>query len=884
MRKKFTLRKSSDNKRSKLNLYSNLASSKKSRKSAIKSQRARLAANAPDKFWKKMAYYAHPKNFARFWFSKSGLFMALKISGVILLILLIFIGGLFAYFRKDLNAISPGELAKRVQTNVNTYYDRNGEVIWEDKGDSNYKLVVESDKINENLKEATIAIEDQNFYNHKGVSVSGIMRAVVNNATGGSIQGGSTLTQQLVKQIFFADEAGNRGLSGIPRKIKELILAIEVERMYNKDQILTLYLNESPYGGRRNGVESAAQTYFGKSAKDVTLAEAALIAAIPQNPSLYNPYNTPGNEYLIARQHRVLDNMVSLNMITKEEGEAAKNEPILDTLKPLASQYAGVKAPHFVQMVKEQVEEELGAAVVGRGGLKITTTLDLKIQEKLIEAMNDMFNSNVPTRSGFTNGAATIEDVKTGQIVALMGSRDFNYTGFGQDNAAVASIQPGSTIKALVYSELFSQKPEGSMNYGSGSILKDEPIPNLYGSNVNNADRQFRGDITIRSALATSRNIPAIKAMYISGVQKTLSTIRSMGASSYCTVGVDAQAGLASAIGGCGVRQVDLVNGYGAIARGGVYMKQSSVLEVKNVNGDSLYKWTSDSKRILDPQATYIVTDILTDDNARAPLSGRNAKGMVIPGVQTATKTGTSDKGGQAKDIWMMSYSPVLAMGVWLGNPDTTVLKQGTSSIPGPIIAKVMEFAHKEVYAKDGRWKSGDWFTAPSGIKRVGNEIFPSWWNKDQGQSESQVVFDKLSKFKATACTPEAAKVTLPVKKYLDPITKKDTYIITDDGYDANKDDDKHLCTDVPPSATVSTSRVGSSSDWTITVSPTRGTFDIASIQLYINNQLVTNLSGSNPTYTYTVPSGTAGSISVNAVVSDTGFYSGTSNTASVSL
>lgn len=876
-------KKSSGGKKSRLNVYSNLASSRSKRKVALKGQRARLAAKAPSGFLKKMGFYAHPKNFVRFWFSKDGLFMFLKITGVVILLMLLLIGGLFAYFRKDLNAISPGELAKRVQTTVNTYYDRNGDVIWEDKGDSDYKLVVESDKINDYLKKATVAIEDQEFYAHKGVSISGILRAVVNNATGGNIQGGSTLTQQLVKQIFFSDEAGNRGLSGIPRKIKELILAIEVERMYNKDQILTLYLNQSPYGGRRNGVESAAQTYFGKSAKDVTLAEAALIAAIPQSPALYNPYNTNGNEYLISRQHHVLDNMVNLKMITKEEAEAAKAQPILDTLKPLASQYAGVKAPHFVQMVKTQVSEQLGDSVVGRGGLKIYTTLDLRVQDKLIEAMNDMFNSSTPNWAGFSNGAATVEDVKTGQIVALMGSRNFDYPGFGQDNAAIASIQPGSTIKSLVYSELFSQRPAGQMNYGSGSILKDEKIDQIYGGTVYNADRQFKGDITIRSALATSRNIPAIKAMYISGIQQTLSTIRAMGGTSYCTVGIETQAGLASAIGGCGIKQVDLVNGYSTIAREGVYMKQSSVLEVKNSNGDSLYKWAPESKRVVDPQATWIVSDILTDDNARAPLSGRNARGMVIPGVKTATKTGTSDKGGQAKDIWMMSYSPVLAMGVWLGNSDTTILRNGTSSIPGPIIAKVMEYAHKEVYAKDGRWKSGDWFTQPSGIQRVGGEVYPSWWSKSQGQSDAQVVFDKYSKYKATACTPESAKVTLTVKKYVDPITKKDAYVVTDDGYDGNKEDDKHLCSDSAPSVSITASKVDGTSSWLITAAPTRGTYDVSNIQIYVDNQLVATLTGSPYSYSYTVPSSTTGNLDVYAVVTDAAYYTGTSKTVSIS-
>ena len=309
--------------------------------------------------------------------------MALKILGVSILLMLLLIGGLFAYFRKDLDKIRPGELAKRVQTTVTKYYDRNDNLLWEDKGTGNYQLVVEANQISDYLKKATVAIEDRDFYNHHGISVSGMARALLSTASRRQVQGGSTLTQQLVKQVFFADEAGDRSISGIPRKIKEIILAIEVERMYSKDQILSLYLNESPYGGRRNGAESASQTYFGKHAKDLTLAEAALIASIPQNPTYYNPYNTAGNKALIARQHTTLDYMAEQGVISKAEAEKAKKVDILSTIKPQTEQLENIKAPHFLLMVRNQLSKELGESVVGRGGLTIKTTLDWRIQEKL---------------------------------------------------------------------------------------------------------------------------------------------------------------------------------------------------------------------------------------------------------------------------------------------------------------------------------------------------------------------------------------------------------------------------------------------------------------------------------------------------------------------
>lgn len=857
----------------KLSVYSNLSQRRKVKKDTAARRKAEYLATLPKHPVKRFFYRLHPKRVAKYWFSKRGAFMALKIVGIGALLLALFVGGLFAYFRKDLDQIRPGEIDKRVQSTVTKYYDRNGTLLWEDTGGGNYKLVVESKDISKYLKDATVAIEDRDFFKHSGVSFTGTLRAAVNNFTGGDVQGGSTLTQQLVKQVFFADEAGDRGLGGIPRKIKELILAIEIERMYDKDQILTLYLNESPYGGRRNGAESGAQTYFHKSAKDLTLAEAALLAAIPQNPSLFNPYLTAGHEALIKRQHLVLNAMKEVGSITQQQYDEAIKVPILDQIYAETSQYEGMKAPHFVLMVRAQLEKELGKATVGRGGLTVKTTLDHRIQEKATEAMNDMFTSYIPNWAGFSNGAATVEDTQTGQIVALVGSRDFGYEGFGQDNAATAYIQPGSTIKSLVYSELFEQKPNGQQNYGSGSILVDEPIDSIYGGKLQNADRRYAGALSIRTSLATSRNVPAVKAMAISGVQPTLDVIHKMGAPSYCSVGADRQAQLASAIGGCGVTQVDLVNAYASLARGGVYKPQSSILEVKNSSGEVLKKW-SDVKgdRVINEQSAYIVSDILSDTRASAALGNYAAKN--IPSVKTATKTGTSDKGGNAKDIWMMSYTPSLTMGLWLGNSDTTILKQGNSSIGSPIIAKVMEYAHKEVYAPEGKWKSGDWYTAPQGIQRIGNEVYPSWWNKRQGQANAKLTFDRVSKKKATNCTPEAARVELDVTKVTDPVTKKDSYTGVPDGYDATKDDDAHQCSDTAPSVS-DVSITGSSGNWTITADISGGTHGLSGATVTITvdgTSLSVNRTGSGYKASYNGTANPTGKILVN--VTDSYYYS----------
>jgi membrane peptidoglycan carboxypeptidase len=863
----------------KMNVYSNLAHKRKTRKDADSRKRAEYLASLPKHPVKRLLYRLHPKRVAGYWFSKKGAKMALKIVGIAALLGVLMVGALFAYYRKDLDAIRPGELAKRVQTTVTKYYDRNGTLLWEDKGDGDYKLVVNGDDISKIMKQATIAIEDKDFYKHGGVSISGIFRSAINNSSGGSTQGGSTLTQQLVKQVFFPpDEAQKRGLDGIPRKIKEMILSIEVERMYNKDQILDLYLNESPYGGRRNGVESGAQTYFGKSSKDLTLPEAALLAAIPNQPGLYDPYNIAGHEALITRQHKVLDSMVSLGNITKAQADEAKKYPILDNIRKESDQYKDIKAPHFVQMVRSQLESELGKATVGRGGLTVKTTIDIRVQAKLEEAMNDMFNSSAPAINGFTNGAGTVEDNQTGQIIAMLGSRSFDYPGYGQDNAATAFIQPGSSIKPLVYAGLFAQKPNGQQNYGSGSILSDTKTT-FPGTNYSpkNADGGFKGNINIRQSLALSRNIPAVKAMAVTGIEPSWQTIRDAGDKEYCTQGADAQAGLSSAIGGCGTKQVDHVNAFATLARGGVYKPRTTILEVTNSQGEVLKKWKDESKQVIDPQVAYIISDILTDADARSGLIGRLTTGFSYgnTGIKTSTKTGTSDIGGnKAKDLWMMTYSPAVSMGVWLGNPDTTPLSaRATSIVPSPIIDKVMRFVHQEVYGPEGKWRANDWFTQPAGIQKIGKEIYPSWYDKNQSKPNAKLAFDKVSKKKATNCTPDTAKIEVDVNKTTDPVTKKDVFIAPD-GYDATKDDDLHKCEDVKPNAgSINVTQV-SGSTYKISVSVVSGTHKLQSLEIKVGSTIVATPqisdSGTYSTeYTFTSTAVQA----ITATVTDSALY-----------
>lgn len=855
-----------------LNVYANLSHKRKTKKDASARKRAQYLATLPKHPLKRTLYRLHPKRVAKYWFSKRGGIMALKIVGISVLLGVLLVGGLFAYFRKDLDQIRPGELAKNVQTTVTKYYDRNGVLLWEDKGDGNYKLVVKDEEISDYLKQATIAIEDRDFRSHAGISVSGITRALINNTQGESVQGGSTLTQQLVKQVFFADEAQERGLAGIPRKIKEIILAIEVERMYDKDQILALYLNESPYGGRRNGAESAAQTYFGKSAKELNLAESALLAAIPNQPGLYDPYNLAGNDALIARQHKVLNAMAEQGFVSQAEADEAKKIAILDTLEPVADQFKDIKAPHFVQMVRSELESKLGKAVVGKGGLTVKTTLDYRIQQKLEQEMDAMFSSYQPGFAGFTNGAGSIEDVRTGQVIAMLGSRDFNYPGYGQDNAAMAFIQPGSSIKPLVYAQLFQNQGDDQPNYGSGSILSDLPTTFDGGYKPLNADGGYRGNINIRTSLGLSRNIPAIKAMSVAGVEETLTTIRQLGDKFYCTQGQEQQVGLSSAIGGCGTRMIDHVNALASLGRLGVYKPHTSVLEVTNTSGDVLQKYKDEQKSIIDAQSAYIVSEILADDNARRGLFGRTiTPELDAANINVAIKTGTSDIDRKPKDIWTIGYTPSLSMAVWLGNPDTKPLANGNSSIPAEILDPVMAYA-TNLYIQDEKAKAGEWFTRPTGIQVINGELFPSYYNKRTAATNAKLTFDKLSKKRATDCTPQGARIDIDVLKQTDPVSKQDIFIAPN-GYDSSRQDDVHECNDAKPNISVITEGMNS-----ITVNVVKGTFALDKFDVRVNNRVITTINYDGRS-TYSVPYNLKPGDKVSASVSDTGFYSSSSST-----
>ena len=798
-----------------MNLYSSLSYKHRAKKEANARRRAEELAKLPKEPVKRFFARLHPKRVFKWWFSWRGQKAILKFIAACILIGIIFIGGLFLYYKKDLEEIRLDEMT--ISETVNTYLDRNGELLWKDTGNEDYRLVVSGDDISEYMYQATVAIEDKNFYGHHGVDFVALLRATMSTLGGRGVQGGSTLTQQLIKQVYFSDEAASADRGGLQRKIKELILSIELEKMYSKEEILTMYLNQSPYGGRRNGVESASQTYFGKSAKDLTLSEAALLAAIPNNPAVLNPYNVYGNEMLLERQHKVLDDMVSMGYITEEEANSAKEVAILDTIKPEANQYADMLAPHFVLEVKKQLEEKYGISTMRAGGWTIKTTVDLRAQRIAEDAVR--VGMSHAYKNSSDNLALVSVDVETSQVVAMVGSSDFFNPTYGELNVTTdSSIEPGSSIKPILdYSPLFMQRD--GINYGPGSVLKDENINRIYCAGysgscaLTNATGSFYGNVTIRFSLGHSLNIAAVKALYINGIDNSLEVAHALGDKSYCE-GRDSY-GLSIAIGsGCGVKMVEHANAYASIARGGSYKDLAYVLEVKNSSGEVVESWTDkEATRVVDDQVAYMISNILADGSARFGIyaaGGSQSAGYVIPGVWTATKTGTTTTANSAvtKDSLMESYSTAVSTLVWNGNHDGSGLTSNTHDIARYTVAEYMGRVHSEVYEPDGRWHSGDQPVKPAGIKTLTvngkTDIWPSWFDasKNSGIAKETLTFNRYNHLLAAECTKEDYKIAIEVTKVTDPMTGKDNYTVPEPYDNENTDN----CNYSPPTVAISTS------------------------------------------------------------------------------
>lgn len=578
-----------------------------------------------------------------------------------------------AWMSRDLP--NPNALLEREIAQSTKIYDRTGEVLlYEIHGDEQRTLIT-INEIPDVMKWATIAIEDKDFYKHHGVSWKGLMRAFVSSVIKQQrVRGTSTLTQQFVKNAILTNERT------VTRKMKELLLSLQIERKYSKDEILQLYLNEIPYGSTIYGVESAAQGYFDKSVKDIALDEAALLAALPQAPDLYNPYGMgsrgDNRDLLVNRQHYIIDLMNEQGYITEEQAAAAKE---VDTLEKLVPKHVGtIKAPHFVMYVRSQLVEKLGQRTVETGGLKVTTTLDWRMQQEAETAVRNGVEER-GEQYGFSNASLVAIGPQDGHILAMVGSKDFfDDENDGQVNVSIRPRQPGSSFKPFVYAAGFMK---GFLPQTTLWDVKTQFKTDSRNYAPNNYDFKERGPVSLRMALQGSLNIPAVKMLYLVGVGRVLDLAKELG---YTTFGDRSRFGLALVLGGGEVKLLEHASAFGVLANEGVLQPTTSILKVEDSKREAMEEWKlGDGKRVFDTQIARLTTNVLSDNSARAFAFGtRNS--LTIPGRPVAAKTGTTN---DFRDAWTIGYTPTLVAGVWVGNNDNTEMKRGSggSTVAAPI-------------------------------------------------------------------------------------------------------------------------------------------------------------------------------------------------------
>ena len=869
-----------------IKLHRSLTERYKAHRDAKARRRAAYLSTLPKNRFKRILYRMKPSELARYWFSRDGAIMALKILGVGFVVMFLLIVGTFAYFRKDLPDISV--TGTKVGGSI-TYYDRSGKtILWQDY-DAVKRQTVASDKIAQSVKDATVAIEDKDFYKHGAFDVRGIVRAGLHDvfSHGGGVQGGSTISQQLVKLNleWTADRS-------IGRKVKEVILAVELEREYSKQDILTGYLNIAPYGPVQNGVQVAAQDYFGIDAKDLSLAQSAMLAAIPKSPNIYSPYG-PGfdQDALIARMHYILDQMVDQHMITKQQADDAKKVNILAEVKQQApSIYTDIKAPWFVLSAKQELEAKYGAETVKRGGWKVITTVDMNLQGLAEKQVADDYRTI--SRQGGDNAAFVAEDNKTGQIVALVGGVDFNNTTFGKINyASDVNISPGSSFKPYDYTSFIENRTDA----GAGSVLYDDRTPpyalpgyncTQYGDPKTGGNclldydwrsNPYPGPITLRYALGGSRNVPAVKAMLsavpndksqnrVDSINKTINTAKAMmgnndGYRCYdpqttpdiftATQKNETQCYGSSAIGdGAYLYLDDHVNGIATLARMGKSIPRTYILEIVDSNNKTLYKFKQPvGKQVVRQDTAYIVNDMASDPNASylpgrctatscTPLSSFGYKFHRYNGWNFAVKTGTTN---DAYDGLMASWSTQYTAVTWVGFHSRTKAMTGNmETMTEPIVRGWMQGAHDALNAKAVNWqkpasiKTLAAFVVNHKISRNGEippspstDLFPGWYVAPKTGSGSATI-DQVSNKLATSCTPDLAKKTEGGANA--NAWSADEFNGTAGGNaNTSASDDVHNCNDSPPSISLTApTSCEDSTDCLFTVTVSQGTWPLS--------------------------------------------------------
>ena len=566
---------------------------------------------------------------------------------------------------------SPLKLATRDQVLTTKIYDRNGQLLYKIFRGKDRTPIKIADLPN-CVIQATIAIEDKDFYHHQGLSLRGILRAFYQNIFQNKKTGGSTITQQLIKNALLSNEKTYR------RKMKEAILALLTERKYSKNEILEMYLNEVGYGGATYGIEEASQKYFGKHAENLSLAEAALLAGLPASPTQFSPFGSNPSA-AIQRQAIVLKKMVENKYITEEESEKAKAQKLM-----FKFQGDEISAPHFVMYVKEILVQKYGEKMVEQGGLEVKTSLDLNLQEEVQKIVKSEVNSLAAFR--ISNGAALVTNPKTGEILAMAGSRDYFAKDIdGNYNVTTALRQPGSSIKPVNYSIALEN------GFTPATLLEDSPVtyqvPGQPPYSPINYDRTYHGQVPLRVALGSSYNVPAVKVLAAFGVKRMIQRGQEMGITTWND---PSRFGLSLTLGGGEVKMTDMAVVYGVLANNGIRVDLNPILEVKNSKGKILEENLSGNQApALNPGIAFLLTDILSDNTARTPAFGPDSQ-LNISNRQVAVKTGTTQN---LRDNWTIGYTPSRVVVVWVGNNDNSSMSYVASGVTGasPIWRKIMD-------------------------------------------------------------------------------------------------------------------------------------------------------------------------------------------------
>lgn len=629
----------------------------------------------------------------------------------------VFLLAAFAWYGRDLP--DPANLSKRSAEASAKIYDRTGEVVLYEIHGERKRTEIPFEQIPNHVKHATLVAEDRNFYSHPGFDIKGIVRAILTNIFTSRSPGGSTITQQLVKNTIVGNE------KTFSRKIREVLLAYRIEQNYNKDQILNMYLNAIPYGGSAYGIEAASDMYFKKSAKDLTLGEAAVLAALPQAPTMLSPYGN-NKDRLIDRQHWIINNMADLDYISEDQKNAALNENI--NFVPFRD---NITAPHFIFYIRQILSEKYGESFVETSGIKVITTLDANMQKIAEEEVLKRALINEKEYGG-KNAALVAIDPKNGQILAMVGSRDyFDDTVDGNVNVATRPRQPGSSFKPLVYAAAFAKGyTDDTVLYDVKTIFKTDSADYV----PLNFNLKEYGPVSLRTALQGSLNIPAVKLLYLVGVDNVLNLADQLG---YTTLGQRNRFGLSLVLGGGEVTLLEHTAAFQAFARDGVYQPPVGILQVEDSKGKVLEKFKQNERQALPAEVAYQLTDVLSDNAARVYIFGEQ-NDLTLGDRPVAAKTGTTN---DIRDGWTIGYTPSLVAGVWAGNNDNTPMSKSASGVAAPIWNAFMRRALANTPVEQ--------FKKPSEQPKVGNQALYGMI-----PNETTVVIDKVSGKLATDLTP----------------------------------------------------------------------------------------------------------------------------------